>query len=103
SSNVARTAPRNWATMYAGTRFHGKSPRAAKATLTAGLRCAPETVPMNKMMAATISAGATTRAPIRDRLAPEPGIDHAAAHGHQDEEKRAQQLREQSPSLITVV
>ena len=56
-------APRNWATMYAGTRFHGKSPRAAKAMLTAGLRCAPETVPMNKMMAITISAGATTLAP----------------------------------------
>ncbi len=31
--------------------------------LTAGLRCAPETVPMNKMMAITISAGATTLAP----------------------------------------
>ena len=63
SSSVAKAAPTNWATMYAGTRFHGKSPRAAKATLTAGFRCAPETVPMNKMMAATISAGATTFAP----------------------------------------
>ena len=31
--------------------------------LTAGLRWAPETVPMNKMMAITISAGATTLAP----------------------------------------
>jgi hypothetical protein len=48
--------------MYAGTRFQGKSPRAANARLTAGLRCAPETVPMNRMMAATMSAGATTRA-----------------------------------------
>ena len=53
----------NWATMYAGTRFHGKSPRSAKPMLTAGLRWAPDTVPMNRMMAATISAGATTRAP----------------------------------------
>ena len=30
--------------------------------LTAGLRCAPETVPMNKMIAMTIRAGATTKA-----------------------------------------
>src|SRR5215471_3539819 len=42
SSSVAKIAPRNWATTYAGTRFHGKSPRSAKATLTAGLRWAPE-------------------------------------------------------------
>ncbi len=31
--------------------------------LTAGLRWAPDTAPMNKMMAITIRAGATTRAP----------------------------------------
>ena len=30
--------------------------------LTAGLRCAPETLPMNKMMAITVRAGATTAA-----------------------------------------
>ena len=60
STSVARIAPRIWATMSAGTRFQGKSPRSANATLTAGFRCAPETAPMNKMMAATISAGATT-------------------------------------------
>ena len=30
--------------------------------LTAGLRCAPEILPMNKMMAMTIKAGATTAA-----------------------------------------
>jgi len=70
SSSVAKIAPRNWATTYAGTRFHGKLPRSAKATLTAGLRWAPETVPMNKMIAVTISAGATTRAPYG--TAPEP-------------------------------
>src|SRR5215471_14618831 len=63
NNNVAKIAPRNWATTYAGTRFHGKSPRAANAKLTAGFRCAPDTVPMNKMMAITISAGATTLAP----------------------------------------
>ena len=31
--------------------------------LTAGFRCAPEILPMNKMMAMTVSAGATTAAP----------------------------------------
>ena len=30
--------------------------------LTAGLRCAPDTRPMNKMIAITISPGATTAA-----------------------------------------
>ena len=30
--------------------------------LTAGFRCAPETLPMNKMMAMTVSAGAMTAA-----------------------------------------
>jgi len=41
----------------------GSRPRNAKATPTAGLRCAPETAPMNKMMAVTSNADATTRAP----------------------------------------
>ena len=40
-----------------------KSPRSANAMLTARLRWAPETAPMNRMMAATISAGAMTSAP----------------------------------------
>ena len=48
--------------MYPGTRHHGKSRRSANATLTAGLRCAPETLPMNRMIASTISPGATTAA-----------------------------------------
>ena len=48
--------------MYPGTRRHGKSPRSEKATLTAGFRCAPETLPMNMMMPITISPGATTAA-----------------------------------------
>ena len=46
--------------MYPGTRFHGKSPRSAKASDTTGFRCAPETAPMNRMIAITISPGATT-------------------------------------------
>ena len=48
--------------MYPGTRRHGKSPRSANAMLTAGLRCAPDTLPMNRMIASTISPGATTAA-----------------------------------------
>ena len=48
--------------MYPGTRCHGKSLRRANAILTTGLRCAPETFPMNRMMAITIRPGATTAA-----------------------------------------
>ena len=48
--------------MYPGTRRHGKSPRSENAMLTAGFRCAPDTLPMNKMIAITISPGATTAA-----------------------------------------
>ena len=48
--------------MYPGTRFHGKSPRAANASDTAGFRCAPDTAPMNRMIASTINPGATTAA-----------------------------------------
>ncbi len=48
--------------MYPGTRRHGKSPRSAKPMLTAGFRCAPDTLPMNRMIANTISPGATTAA-----------------------------------------
>src|ERR1035441_6519903 len=50
---------------YPGRRFHGKSPRSANASDTAGFRCAPETAPMNKMTPITIRPGATTAA---DRL-----------------------------------
>src|SRR5579871_4724677 len=57
---AAPMAPISWATMYPGTRFHGKSPRAANAMLTAGLRWAPEVAPMNRMMAITMRPGATT-------------------------------------------
>ncbi len=41
-----RTAP--WAAMYSGTRRQGKSPRSAKAMLTAGLRWAPESLLVKK-------------------------------------------------------
>ena len=48
--------------MYPGTRLQRKSPRTANASDTAGLRCAPETAPMNRMIASTIKPGATTAA-----------------------------------------
>ena len=41
----------------AGDPSQGKSRRSAKAMLTAGFRWAPETLPMNKMMAMTIRPG----------------------------------------------
>src|SRR5215831_10512864 len=49
-------------TMYPGTRRQGKSPRVAKARVTAGLRWAPDTAPMNRMTAITIRPGAATAA-----------------------------------------
>ena len=50
--------PTIWAMMYPGTRIQGKLPRTAKASVTAGLRWAPEIVPMKKMMPMTIIPGA---------------------------------------------
>ena len=58
---------------------------------------------MNKMMAATISAGRHHRGAVGDRVAAEPGADHAAADGDQDQEEGAQQLGEQPPPLVAVV
>ena len=58
---------------------------------------------MNKMMAATISAGRHHRRAVRDRVAAEPGVDHAAADGDEDQEEGAQQLGEQPPPLVAVV
>ena len=58
---------------------------------------------MNRMMAATISAGATTRAPYGDGVAAEPGVDHPAADRDEDQEERAEQLGEQPPPLVAVV
>ncbi len=54
--------PISWTKMYPGTRRQGKSPRAAKATLTTGLRCAPDTAPMNRITAITVRPGALTAA-----------------------------------------
>ena len=48
--------------MYPGTRRHGKSPRSENAMVTAGFRWAPDTLPINMMIAITISPGATTAA-----------------------------------------
>ena len=54
---------------------------------------------MNRMIAITISPGATTAARpadrVRERLA-----HHAAAGGDEDEEEGAEQLREESPPLL---
>ena len=40
---------------------------------------------------------------VRDRVAAEPGADHAAADGDQDQEEGAQNLREQPPRFVPVV
>jgi hypothetical protein len=48
--------------MSRSSRFHGKSPRRANASETTGFRCAPETAPMNRMIAVTMRPGATTAA-----------------------------------------
>ena len=58
---------------------------------------------MNKMMAATISAGATTRAPNGTALPPKRALTMPAAHRHEDEEERPEQLGEQAPPLVPVV
>ncbi len=62
SVRTARTAPNDCAMTYAGTRFHGKSPRHANATVTTGFKCAPDTDPMKRMIAAIMSPGAVARA-----------------------------------------
>ena len=46
SSPAASTAPHSCATRSPGTRCHGKWPRAANATVTAGFRWAPEASPI---------------------------------------------------------
>src|SRR5438132_2202236 len=47
---------------YPGTRAHGKSPRSAKATVTTGFRCAPESAPSERITAITVRPGAVTSA-----------------------------------------
>ena len=45
-----------------GTRLHGKSRRNAKPTVTAGLKCAPDTAPVARMIAITVKPGASALA-----------------------------------------
>ena len=80
-----------------------ESPRNANATLTGGFRCAPETVPMNKMMAATISAGATTRAPYGTALPPKRALTMPLADGDQNQEEGPRATRRTASTLIAVV
>ena len=71
--------------------------------LTAGFRCAPETLPMNRMIAITIRPGATTAA-VRLIVSGNACAHHAAAGGDEDEEERPEQLREEpAPFLARVV
>ena len=71
--------------------------------LTAGLRWAPDTLPMNRMTPSTIRAGAVTAARPADGV--REGLPHhAAAGGHQDQEEGAEQFGEQpAPFLRRVV
>ena len=42
---AAMNAPTSWEPMYPGTFDHGNPRRQARDSVTAGLRCAPETAP----------------------------------------------------------
>jgi hypothetical protein len=64
-----------------GTRRQGKSPRTLNAMLTAGFRWAPEALPMNMMIAITIS-------------------NHPAARRDEHEEEGVVQLREPAAPLL---
>jgi hypothetical protein len=62
--------------------------------LTAGFRWAPEILPMNKMMAMTVSARRHDRGAVADH--PREGVaHHAPAGGRQHQEEGAEQLGEQ--------
>ena len=67
--------------------------------LTAGFRCAPDTLPMNMMIPITIRPGATTAAVRRDRVR-ERLAHHSAARGDEHEQERAVELGEQPPPLL---
>ena len=58
---------------------------------------------MNKMMAATISAGRGHPRGGGHGVAAEPCVDHPAADRDEDEEERPEQLGEQPPPLVAVV
>ena len=71
--------------------------------LTAGLRCAPDTRPMKRMIPITISPGATTAA-VRVMVSGERLAHHSAAGGDEHEEERAEELGEEpAPFLVRVV
>ena len=59
-NSAASVAPISRTTTQPEPRRHGKSRRRANAMLTAGFRCAPETLPTNRITANTVSPGATT-------------------------------------------
>ena len=83
--------------MYPGARRHGKSPRRREAIVTAGLRWAPETAPMKRMIAITIRPG---RDDGRGRLiAPWLRVDDGRARADEHQQERAEQLREEPPPL----
>src|SRR5829696_169359 len=99
SNSTARVEPSSSAMMYPGTRRHGKSPRRAKPRVTAGLRWAPLTAPMNRMIAMTMRPGAVTLAPPSDGAVAH-GVDHATARAHQDQEERPEHLCEQPAPFV---
>ena len=83
----------------AGTRRQGKLPRTAKASVTAGLRWAPEMVPMKKMTPMTIMPGARAFIGQRQVAAERGRADDAAAGGDEDQQERAPDLAEQAAVL----
>jgi len=94
----ARAAPRSWAITYPMQRLQGKSPRSPNAIDTTGFRWAPETPPMNRMIAMTVRPGAVTAA-VRLIWPPDTATHHRAAGAGHDEQERAQDLREQPAPL----
>ena len=70
--------------------------------LTPGLRCAPDTLPMNRMIASTISPGRDHGCGAADRI--REGLPHhSAARGDEHEEERPEQLGEQPPPFLARV
>ena len=65
--------------------------------LTPGLRCAPETAPMNSDDRPDHQARRGDLGGQRDHVAPEPRVDHPAAHGHEHQKERPEHLGEEAP------
>ena len=77
------------------------TPQGKGDTDTAGLRCAPDTLPMNKMIAMTISAGATTAAwRLITRGRPGPSCRHRR---RRERGRRCRPARKKAPPLLTGV